>query len=215
AKVRPVDVGPPGSTAARPDAAPAERQQVANASPSFAPPSFATGFVPSATQDPAPPPAALPAPRAVAVPAPAAPPPSLGRPPSSLDQQHALLSAGLAGTASPVAAAVSVPRWRLNGPAVAPAAGPAPQPSSIARQGGFEVQIGALNSPEEADRLLSLAQSRVGPALVGRPPVRKPVTVNGRTLQRARFTGFDQASAATACAELVRQQFSCLVMRAD
>jgi hypothetical protein len=41
------------------------------------------------------------------------------------------------------------------------------------------------------------------------------VSVSGRTLYRARFTGLDAAAAAAACSELRRKQIDCLVAQAE
>lgn len=133
--------------------------------------------------------------------------PVQGRPPSSLEQQHASLVARSSQPNSPVAA----PSYRLSGPA----ATGTPPSSSGAALGTFEIQLGALGTAEEAGRLLASAQSRGGPALAGRFAKVTPVTSNGRTLQRARFTGFDQQAARAACAELQRHQYACMVVRPE
>jgi len=154
---------------------------------------------------------AVPMPRA---PMPGSPIPGVlgapARPPSSLNQQH--LSLASAAAASPYSGDNTAPlaqSYRLNGPSMPNAA------VTPTGAGGYDIQIGALATAEDADRLLAQAQAKSGAVLAGRAPVRKPAMVNGRTFQRARFTGFDQISAANACAELARRQFSCLVMKAD
>ncbi len=153
-------------------------------------------------------------PVSVAAPLPAAPLPAtlavIARPPSSLNQQHlSLASAAGASQSSGDNTAPLAPSYRLNGPSMPIAA------VTSAGTGGYDIQIGALATAEDADRLLAQAQAKSGSVLAGRAPVRKPALVNGRTFQRARFTGFDQISAANACAELARRQFSCLVMKAE
>ncbi len=144
----------------------------------------------------------------------AAPAPSVlgatARAPSSLNQQHlSLANAAAASQSSGSNAAPLAQSYRLNGPAT--------QIGAVASEnaGGYDIQIGALATAEDADRLLAQAQAKSGAVLAGRAPVRKPALVNGRTFQRARFTGFDQTSAANACVELARRQFSCLVMKAE
>ena len=95
------------------------------------------------------------------------------------------------------------PSYRLQGPAVAPS------PAT-----GFEIQIGAYASPTEADKRLVTAQAQI-PMLAGRAPVRRPVSVGDKTLYRARFTGFDAASAHAACIELNKQAINCLALKAE
>lgn len=136
----------------------------------------------------------------------------IARPPSSLNQQHAALS----GSTS--AGSVAAPSYRLMGPASSGAGAVAPTPVVVpaTRAGGqYDIQLGAFASAEEADRLLASVQAKAGRTVSGYRPVRKAVTVGGKTLQRARFAGFDQAGAAAACAELARQQISCIVMRSE
>lgn len=136
--------------------------------------------------------------------------PGIGRPPSSLNQQHAALSAN-AGAGS-----LAAPSYRLMGPANSGAVAPSPVVVPATRAGGqYDIQLGAFASAEEADRLLASVQAKAGRTVSGYRPVRKAVTVGGKTLQRARFAGFDQAGAAAACAELARQQISCIVMRSE
>ncbi len=229
AKVRPVDVAPltAQSTSTGPGVVPrSEGRQVAAASPTFELPPLAAGYAASIIR-PVPPPQPV-APAAptetrladvaqttgadVAATRSLPPAPALARRPSSLNQQHASLTASqpqLAAEPQPAAA------WRLKGPVGSAAGAPPASPIATARSGGFDVQIGAVNSPEEADRLLATARARGGNALAGRAPVRVQVLVNGKTLHRARFTGFDQLGAAQACAELARQQLSCVVMRTE
>lgn len=218
ARVKPVDAAPLATVrdappVQSPQPPPAGTVAAADVMP-LAP--LAQGFVPQ-DRKPLPPPASIAEPVSTPVPMAAVasrlPPQAMaapGRPPSSLEQQHAALAAG---SRTPVVA-VAAPSYRLSGPA-AQAAAWSPPSGSGAALGTFEIQLGALGTAEEAGRLLASAQSRGGPALAGRLTKVTPVTTNGRTLQRARFTGFDQQTARAACAELQRHQYACLVVRAE
>ena len=125
-------------------------------------------------------------------------PAAIVRPPSTLGAQLEQLG-------PQPGAKMAQPSYRLQGPAAAPRA---------PVETGFEIQIGAYASPSEADKRLAAAQTQV-PALAGRVPVRRPVTMGEKTLYRARFAGFDAASAQAACAALNRQAINCLALKAE
>lgn len=80
---------------------------------------------------------------------------------------------------------------------------------------GFAVQIGAFVSEVEARRQLQSALDRSGGVLDGRQPTTQPVQHAGRQLYRARFSGFDQHAATSACVELKRRQIECLVAKVE
>lgn len=136
------------------------------------------------------------------------PPPGPARPPSSLNQQHAALS-----QQAPAPVRMPEPSYRLQGPATVAAA--VPPPVAAGRKSGWDVQVGAFATAEEADRHLAAVMAKAGAVVSGHPAYRKPVVAGGKTLQRARFGGFDQTSAALACAELTRQAIACLATKAD
>lgn len=119
-----------------------------------------------------------------------------GRPPSSLQAQAAQLP-----TPAPQRVA-----------ALQPAAF---QPAAAAPRGRFEVQIGAYGSIDEAQRALTAAQSRAGQLLAGYGSVTHPVQKGGKTMFRARFSGFDAQRASSTCTELRRQAIDCFVMSAE
>ena len=125
------------------------------------------------------------------------------RPPSSLGAQLAELT-----QQPPPPSKMPVPSYRLKGPDNSPRAAPGPAST------GFEIQIGAYASAAEADKRLAAVQAQVA-SLAGRNPLRQSVTVGDKTLYRARFAGFDQASAQAACAELNRQSINCLALKAE
>ena len=138
--------------------------------------------------------AAAPAPIAVAAPAPA--PPALARPPSTLNAQLAQL------VGAPQSAAVPAPTYRLKGP--------------VDESGtGYEIQIGAYTSASEAEKRLTQAAAQVPGPLTGHTPTRQTATVNDKTYYRARFTGYDATSAASACAELNKHAINCLAIKAE
>lgn len=119
-----------------------------------------------------------------------------GRQPSSLQAQAAQMP-----TASPQRVA-----------ALQPAAF---QPAAATPRGRFEVQIGAYASIDEAQRALTAAQSRAGQLLAGYGSVTHPLQKGGRTMYRARFSGFDAQRASSTCTELRRQAIDCFVMSAE
>lgn len=119
-----------------------------------------------------------------------------GRPPSSLQAQAAQMP-----TAAPQRVA-----------ALQPAAF---QPAAATPRGRFEVQIGAYGSIDEAQRALTAAQSRAGQLLAGYGSVTHPLQKGGKTMYRARFSGFDAQRASSTCTELRRQAIDCFVMSAE
>ncbi len=122
------------------------------------------------------------------------------RPPSSLGAQLAALSQN-------APAPMSQPSYRLKGPE-------SPVQATAPAVKGFEIQIGAYASAVEADKQLTQVQSQA-PILAGYAPVRHTVKLGDKMLYRARFSGFDQASAQAMCVQLIRQSINCLALKAD
>jgi D-alanyl-D-alanine carboxypeptidase len=85
-------------------------------------------------------------------------------------------------------------------------AGPAPT-------SGFHVQIGVYSSPSDAERAMANARERAGHVLDDRAPIAVPLNKGDKQLYRARFAGFDSASATSACNELRRNGLDCFVAR--
>ena len=199
ARVRPVLVapGPSRPTAAAPSQQPPIRNAIAE--PQAGAPDGVTASAPVAFK--LPPLAAISAPqlaqhRAAAVTPPqqaqfaavSATAPARGNAPSTLQQQ----AANLSGT--------NTPTYRLNGP---------PPASAV------DIQIGAYTSSVDALRQLELARSKAAD-LIGRAPgVTQLMTANGRSLWRARFTGFDVSAASGVCTELRRRQIDCMVAKSE
>ena len=119
-----------------------------------------------------------------------------GQPPSTLQAQAASLTPV---TARPQRVASLLP---TAGQAAAP-------------KGRFEIQIGAYADASEAQRNIQAVQGKSGKLLINNPPVTYPVQKAGRQIVRARFRGFDAASASNTCAELRRQSVDCFVMTAE
>ncbi len=131
---------------------------------------------------------------AAAAPAPAAVGRERGLPPSTFAAQAALL-----GTS---------PSARMD---AARTAGQQPSPRA---SGGYEIQIGAYASVDEAKRSLTAVQGRVGRLLQGAGQATQQVARDGRQFVRARFTGFSAETAASACTEMRRQAVDCFVLAA-
>jgi D-alanyl-D-alanine carboxypeptidase len=135
--------------------------------------------------------------------------PTRGAAPSSLQAQAerisrgepAITTAALANTAHN-----QIDRNNDHPPAAYAASGPL---------SAFAVQIGAFGSESEARRQLQSAFDRAGGVLDGRQPTTQPVQHAGKQLYRARFSGFDQHTAASACQELKRRQIECHVAKVE
>lgn len=78
-----------------------------------------------------------------------------------------------------------------------------------------EVQIGAYMSMALAKEALQNVKLRAGSVLAGSNAIAVPVDKAGRTIYRARFSGFDGPRATSACTELRRQAIDCFVLAAQ
>jgi D-alanyl-D-alanine carboxypeptidase len=130
-----------------------------------------------------------------------------GASPSGLEQQAAKLGGGSARPAEPLTTqavdADSKPRWSTQVQA------------SAGSPGSFHVQIGAFQSAAEAERQLTSVRERAPTTLRGGKPITVQFKLGDKVFHRARFAGFDAASAAAACSELKRLKVDCLVMKAE
>lgn len=80
-------------------------------------------------------------------------------------------------------------------------------------QPGWQVQIAASETENQAVALLKKAKARTGAALRGRSPYTEPVDASGQTLYRARFVGFENKTAARrACRTLKKAKFACFAI---
>jgi D-alanyl-D-alanine carboxypeptidase len=124
-----------------------------------------------------------------------------GATPSSLNEQ----AAKLARTQEPASPPAARPHW--------PATVAAAAPSSSA--GGFQVQIGAYQTPAEAERQLAAVRQKAPAQLANAAAVTQTVKQGDKLLYRARYAGFDSASATGACTELKRQNIACIVLKGE
>jgi D-alanyl-D-alanine carboxypeptidase len=91
---------------------------------------------------------------------------------------------------------------------------PVASPTASARaRGGWLIQIGAFDGEDEAKQHLSAAQIKVRAALAAADPFTERVQKGDKALYRARFAGFDKATAETACKELKRSDFECMALK--
>jgi D-alanyl-D-alanine carboxypeptidase len=94
----------------------------------------------------------------------------------------------------------------------APTASIPARPLSSARL-GWMIQLGALPEEAKASELIERAKSSGGRALSKAESFTEKVTKDGTTLFRARFAGFDEDAAQSACKLLKRNGFACFATR--
>jgi len=87
---------------------------------------------------------------------------------------------------------------------------PAPPPHA---HGGWVIQIGAYDGEQEARQHLSEARVKVHAALAAADPFTERVQKGDKALYRARFAGFDKATAEAACRQLKHNDFACLALK--
>lgn len=145
-----------------------------------------------------------------------------GRPPSTLDDQVALLLARDAGPAAPAPQPAAIaattrtppPDYRFKGPLPADESRAAPAPSSGAAS-AFLIQVGAYASQGEAERQVAFVRTKAAGLLEGHAAETPRVEKGNRAFYRARFAGFNSGKAAEACHELRRRALDCFVMKAE
>ncbi|MEW6642804.1 MAG: serine hydrolase [Pseudomonadota bacterium] len=130
----------------------------------------------------------------------------LGTLPASSLQQHSqtMAYADPAPHAAPQATAAAAP-------ATAAAAPAQPSAGSKARS-GWIIQVGALQSANEAKQRLDAARS-AATALGKADPFTEEVSKGGKSFYRARFAGLDKDSAEAVCRTLKRNEISCIAIR--
>jgi D-alanyl-D-alanine carboxypeptidase len=129
----------------------------------------------------------------------------LGRQPSTLDAQ---------------AAAIGPPLDPRPTAAVAASLNPSPQAAparfaAVPVGSGYEIQIGAYSTAEEAESRMATARSKAAGLLEGHKSMALPVQKSDRKIFRARFAGFNEDAAESACLELRRLAIDCFVMKAE
>jgi D-alanyl-D-alanine carboxypeptidase len=77
---------------------------------------------------------------------------------------------------------------------------------------GWVIQLGALPEQDKADDMLRRAKNSAG-VLAKAESFTEKVSKGGSTLFRARFAGFDEDSAQSACRALKRNGFACFATR--
>jgi D-alanyl-D-alanine carboxypeptidase len=97
-----------------------------------------------------------------------------------------------------------------SGPVKQAALPPAPPPHA---HSGWVIQIGAYPAEQEARQHLSEARAKAHAALAAADPFTERVQKGDKALYRARFAGFDKATAEAACRQLKHNDFACLALK--
>ena len=100
---------------------------------------------------------------------------------------------------------------------------PSPQPQAVQQNGaikpvvahsGWIVQVGALETENEAQQRIEAARSQARGLLAKADPFTEPVVAkDNRTLFRARFAGLERDQAEAVCKTLRRSDISCITVR--
>jgi D-alanyl-D-alanine carboxypeptidase len=90
---------------------------------------------------------------------------------------------------------------------------PALSPTRIHTRGGWLIQIGAFEDETDAKQHLSAAQTKVRTALAAKDPFTERILKGDKPYYRARFAGFDRATAEAACKQLKRSDFDCMALK--
>jgi D-alanyl-D-alanine carboxypeptidase len=88
-----------------------------------------------------------------------------------------------------------------------------PTPAQIRARGGWLIQIGAFEGEDEAKEHLSDARHKAPATLASADPFTERVQKGDKALYRARFAGFDKATAETACRQLKRSDIACITVK--
>jgi D-alanyl-D-alanine carboxypeptidase len=79
---------------------------------------------------------------------------------------------------------------------------------------GWIVQVGALESEDEAQKRIEVARSSARGLLTRADPFTEPVVAkDNRKLYRARFAGLERDQAEAVCRALRRSDISCITVR--
>jgi D-alanyl-D-alanine carboxypeptidase len=90
---------------------------------------------------------------------------------------------------------------------------PAKAEPQVRTRGGWLIQIGAYPAEDEAKQHLSAARSKVHDRLAAADPFTERVLKGDKALYRARFAGFDKATADATCKQLKRNDFDCITVK--
>ena len=77
---------------------------------------------------------------------------------------------------------------------------------------GWVIQLGATDEEDKAKDILARAKAS-GRFMAKAAPFTEKVNKDGSTLYRARFSGFDEDDAQSACRQLKRSGFSCFAVK--
>jgi D-alanyl-D-alanine carboxypeptidase len=122
----------------------------------------------------------------------------------------------------PDVAKTEVPKIEVPKTEVATTAPASPEPAKaepaksvpqIRARGGWLIQIGAYPGEDEAKQHLSAARSKVHDKLAAADPFTERVLKGDKALYRARFAGFDKATADATCKQLKRNDFDCITVK--
>lgn len=78
---------------------------------------------------------------------------------------------------------------------------------------GWVIQIGAYGAEDEARQHLTEAKLKLHAALASADPFTERVQKGDTTFYRARFAGFDKATAEATCRQLKRNDFACITVK--
>jgi D-alanyl-D-alanine carboxypeptidase len=87
------------------------------------------------------------------------------------------------------------------------------EPARIHARGGWLIQIGAFDGEDEAKQHLSAAQTKVRNMLAAADPFTERVQKGDKSLYRARFAGFDKATADATCRQLKHNDIECMTLK--
>ena len=79
--------------------------------------------------------------------------------------------------------------------------------------GGWIIQIGAYGGKDEARQHLNAAKIKTAAMLASADPFTERVQKGDNTFYRARFAGFDRATAEAACRQLKRNDIACITVK--
>jgi D-alanyl-D-alanine carboxypeptidase len=88
----------------------------------------------------------------------------------------------------------------------------APNTLEASLKQGWNIQVGAYPNKQEAQAKLTAIQGTAAETLSGKSAYTESVSVAGKTVYRARFAGFDEASAKHACARIEKIGQKCLAV---
>ena len=151
---------------------------------------------------------------------PATIPASSGPVPTASATPSASVPAPVPAAPAPQVVATAAP---VPAPQPAPQVSAAAQPQAIQQNGaikpatvhtGWIVQVGALESEDEAQKRIEAARNSARSLLAKAEPFTEPVIAkDNRKLYRARFAGLEKDSAEAVCRTLRRSDISCITVR--